>query len=247
MITRAEVEKLGAVHAITPAVLSLYVTVPSPPSDPSRLEAHVRELIAAAEAVVGGPGNLGEGDRNRVVETLAARALEWSGRTVAIFACVDAGLFETVPLPGAMPDRAVLGIRPHIRPLLAALQRCPAEYAAAADRRHVLLSVVGLRACLAAVSAGAAETLVVPRDGLVRGYECGRCGALSADTVGCPDWGTAPLPVPDVIEEMVSRVLEDGGEVLVTSDPSYPIAARLHSPAPRTASDGSPFAGDIRH
>ena len=97
----------------------------------------------------------------------------------------------------------------------------------------MLQSVVGLRACLAAVSAAAAETLVVPRDGLVPGYECGRCGALSADDIGCPDWGTAPLPVPDVIEEMVSRVLEDGGEVLVTSDPSYPIAVRLHSPVGR--------------
>jgi hypothetical protein len=31
----------------------------------------------------------------------------------------------------------------------------------------------------------------------------------------CPDWGVAALPVPDVIEEMASRVLEDGGDVLV--------------------------------
>jgi hypothetical protein len=30
-----------------------------------------------------------------------------------------------------------------------------------------------------------------------------------------PDWGTAALPVPDLIEEMVSRVVEDGGDVLV--------------------------------
>jgi hypothetical protein len=233
MITRAEVEKLGAVHAITPAVLSLYVTIPSLSSDLGRLHAHARELIARAEGVVGGPGNLSERDRNHALEMLAARTREWPGRAVAIFACADAGLFEAVPLPRAMPDRAVLGIRPHIRPLLAALQQCPADHAAVEDGRHVLQSVVGLRACLAAVSAGAAETLVVPRDGLVPGYECGRCGALSADAVGCADWGTAPLPVPDVIEEMVSRVLEDGGEVLVTSDPSYPIAARLHSPATR--------------
>ena len=233
MITRTEVEKLGAVHAITPAVLSLYVTFPTVSSDESRLEAHARDLIAAALAVVGGAGNLNEGDRNHVLEMLTARAREWSGRTVAIFACADAGLCEAVPLSRAMPDRAVLGIRPHIRPLLAALQRWPADHAAVAGGRPMLQSVVGLRACLAAVNAAAAETLVVPRDGLVPGYECGRCGALSADTVGCPDWGTAPLPVPDVIEEMVSRVLEDGGDVLVTSDPSYPIAIRLHSPATR--------------
>ena len=29
MITRAEVEKLGAVHTVAPAILSVYLTVPS--------------------------------------------------------------------------------------------------------------------------------------------------------------------------------------------------------------------------
>jgi len=35
------------------------------------------------------------------------------------------------------------------------------------------------------------------------------------------------LPVPDVIEEMVSRVLEDSGDVTVITDGSSPVAARL--------------------
>ena len=75
---------------------------------------------------------------------------------------------------------------------------------------------VGLPACLTAVSGGPVQTLVVPADGMVPGYECGRCGTLSLDADACcPDWGVAALPVPDVIEEMVSRVLEDGGDVLV--------------------------------
>jgi hypothetical protein len=231
MITRAEVEKLGAVHAITPAVLSLYVTLPPLPGEVSGLMAHARELIAAAEAMAGDPGHLGEEDRNHALEMLAARAREWPGRSVAIFACADAGLFEALPLSCAVPERAVLGIRPHIRPLLAALQRWPADHAAVADEQVARRSAIGLQACLAAVNAGIVETLVVPRDGLVPGYECGRCGALGTDTDSCPDWGTAPLPVPDVIEEMVSRILEDGGQVLVSSDPSYPMAARLHSAA----------------
>ena len=63
---------------------------------------------------------------------------------------------------------------------------------------------------------------------MVAGYECGRCGTLSLDADDCcPDWGTAVLPVPDVIQEMVSRVLEDGGEVTVITDGSSPVAARL--------------------
>jgi len=230
MTTRAEVEKLGAVHAITPAVLSLYVTLPLLPGEVSGLRAHARELIAGAMAAAGDSGNLSEADRDHALEMLTARAREWPGRSVAVFACADAGLLEAFPLSCAVPERAVLGVRPHIRPLLAALQRWPA-YHADANEPHACRSVIGLQACLAAVNAGTAETLAVPRDGLVPGYECGRCGALGTDADSCPDWGTAPLPVPDVIEEMVSRVLEDGGEVLVTSDPSYPMAARLHSPA----------------
>ncbi len=90
---------------------------------------------------------------------------------------------------------------------------------------------IGLQACLAAVTAGVVDTLVVPRDELIPGYECGRCGALSTEADSCQDWGTAPLPVPDLLEEMVSRTLEDGGEVLIISDSSCPMVARLHSPA----------------
>ena len=70
----------------------------------------------------------------------------------------------------------------------------------------------------------------MPEDGLVPGYECGRCGALSTDADSCPDWGTAPLPVPDVIEEMVARALEDGAQVWVIRGAYSPISARLHSP-----------------
>ena len=90
------------------------------------------------------------------------------------------------------------------------------------------LAAVGLPACLAAVSSCAVETLVVPADGLVPGYECGRCGALSIAADRCPDWGTAPLQIPDVIEEIVNRTLEDGGQVSVIRDASSPVVARLH-------------------
>jgi hypothetical protein len=48
---------------------------------------------------------------------------------------------------------------------------------------------------------------------------------------------------PDVIEEMVSRILEDGGQVLVTSDPSYPMAAGLHSSPPRASRHSFPLPG----
>jgi hypothetical protein len=336
MITRAEIEKLGALHVVEPAVLSLYLAVP-PPAD---LVARAAELIAAAGAACGQP--MAEQDRTWVLKRLPPCARDCTGRTVAVFACADTGLLEAIPLPCPLPERGVLGVRPHIRPLLLARQRGPAYHVAVLDQRRTWLfwvdgdevesvwvptarhdhdtgaqltelmrrgepgplvlggdedssrrllaavppvvreavigsftadprtltaarvrdlaspviarqselyarhtaaailamppggpsglgrSAVGLPACLAAVSARPVPALVVPADGLVPGYECGRCGTLSlgADDC-CPDWGTAALPVPDVIEEMVSRVLEDGGEVTVISDGSSPVAARL--------------------
>jgi len=225
MLTRAEIEKLGALHVVEPAMLSLYLAVP-PAAD---LAARAGELIAAAEAARGQP--MAEQDRTWVLEKLPPCARDGPGRTVAVFACAGTGLFEAIPLPCPLPERGVLGVRPHIRPLLLARQsELRARRTAAAipamppgDR-----AAFGLAACLEAVSAGPVPALVVPGDGLVAGYECGRCGTLSLDGDDCcPDWGTAALPVPDVIEEMVSRVLEDGGEVTVIADGSSPVVARL--------------------
>jgi len=53
------------------------------------------------------------------------------------------------------------------------------------------------------------------------------CGALSTRPDSCPDWGAAPLPVPDVIEEMVTRTLEDGGQISVIHGRPPQIVARL--------------------
>ena len=342
MITRAEIEKLGALHAVEPAMLSLYLAVP-PAADLPVLTTRAGELIAAAEAASGWA--VEPQARDRVRDKLATCARDWTGRTVAVFACAGSGLLEAIPLPCLLPERAVLGVRPHIRPLLLARQRCPAYQVAVVDRQRLWLfsvdgddvegtwipsarhvqdtaaqlawiirgggpgplviggpgdgmerllgsvpaamreavagsftadprtltaggvrdlaapvvarwadlrarrlageilampsgghgavghGAVGLPACLAAVSAGGVLALVVPADGLVPGYECGRCGALSLQADACcPDWGTAALAVPDVIEEMVSRILEDGGEVVVTGDGSSPVAARLARP-----------------
>ena len=119
MITRAQIEKLGALHAVEPTMLSLYLAVP--PS--ANLTARAGELIAAAEAACGRP--LADRDRNWVLEKLPPCARDCTGRTVAVFACAGSGLFEAIPLPCSLPERGVLGVRPHIRPLLLAWQRCP--------------------------------------------------------------------------------------------------------------------------
>jgi peptide subunit release factor 1 (eRF1) len=364
MITRAEVEKLSTVHTVEPTMLSLYLTVPLDPAEPRGLATRADDLITAASGRAG--RTVADADRAAVRAAVASHGRDWLGHTVAVFACADAGLSEVLPLPCELPERAVIGTRAHIRPLLAALQQCPAYRVAVVDRRHAWvfsvagdeigtvslpdaagvpsshfggwhgldayqvherviqlarhhyrdtaailaevmrhgeqeplvigghgnaikqflaslppsaraafagsfaadprtltaarvaslaapvvarwagqraqrfaaeilemppdLAATGLLACLAAVNASAVDLLAVPDDGLVPGYVCGRCGALSSVADDCPDWGTASQPVPDLIEEMVTRTLEDGGQVAVVRDAPGGISARLRFP-----------------
>lgn len=130
MITRAQIEKLGALHAVEPTMLSLYLAVPSP-ADPAALTARASELITAAEAACGRP--LAARDRDWVLEKLPPCARDCPGRTVAVFAWAGSGLFEIIALPCPLPERGVLGVRPHIRPLLLARQRCPVAEQASPD------------------------------------------------------------------------------------------------------------------
>ncbi|HET9080330.1 MAG TPA: hypothetical protein VFO01_07420 [Trebonia sp.] len=370
MITLAEAGKLGAVHSARPGVLSLYLTVPRNPADLRGLPAGADDLITAAENAVGSPGRAAAGDREAVREELQLSGRDWLGRTVAVFACASAGLFEAFPLPGPLPNQAVLGIRPHIRPLLAVLHRYPAYHAAVVDRQHARLfriagdemetvtapaapgvrdtrfggwygletyrvqqrvaqfarlhyrdtaallekamgvseeeplvigghgegipqllaslppaarerfagsfaadvhtltparvrelaaplaarwatqraehlagqvldmppgrlAAAGLEACLAAVNARAAEILIVPGNGLIPGRRCGQCGTLTVAHRRCPECGAVTLPVPDLIEEMVARTLENDGQVYPVHNRPSPLAARLRFPLAR--------------
>ncbi len=139
MITLAEAGKLGAMRSGRTDVLSLYLTVPRDPADLRGPPAGADDLIAAAESVAGGGRRASAEDRQAVREELRLSGRDWLGRTVAVFACAGAGLFEAFPLPGPVPDRAVLGVRPHIRPLIAVIQRHPAYQVAVADRQHAWL------------------------------------------------------------------------------------------------------------
>jgi hypothetical protein len=149
MISRAEVDKLLNVRAAGPSVLSLYLWVPLDPAAMRGLPARADELFAlAAREGPGTPGVIGvqAEDRRAVRGLLASGARDWLGHTVAVFACGQIGLAEAVPLPCRLQERAVLATRPHVRPLLLAIQRCPAYRAAVVDRRHAwLFHVTGER------------------------------------------------------------------------------------------------------
>jgi Bacterial archaeo-eukaryotic release factor family 10 len=367
MISRAEVDKLLDVRAAGPSLLSLYLWVPLDPAGLRGLPAHAGELFALAAR--DGPGvpaavQVGAADARAVLELLASRARDWLGHTVAIFACAELGLAEAIPLPCQLQERAVLAARPHVRPLLLAIQRCPAYRVAVVNRRHAWLfsiagteistaalppagemrshgfsgwyglqahrvnqriiqlgrrhyrdtatlleraaraggaeplvigghqdtipqflgllpaglrdqfagcfmadphtltpakvrdlasrviqdwrnlqdqrlaagflrqppdgrTVTGLSACLAAANRHAIELLLVPAGGLVPGYACRRCGALSSSGDGCPHGATGSAAVPDLIEEVAVATLGDGGQAETLLDPPGGIAARL--------------------
>jgi Bacterial archaeo-eukaryotic release factor family 10 len=366
MISYADVDKLRGVRAPGPAVLSLYLPVPRDPAGLRGLAAEAGDLMNGVGA--GGPDGAstvraGHADRQAVLDAVAGHGRDWLGHTVALFACGQLGLFEALPLPCALPERAVLATRPHVRPLLAAIQRCPDYRVAIADRRHAWvlsvsgnqvttvarqseqdprspgfggwyglethrtqqriiqlgrhhyrevaaileraadpgrpvplvigghhdsiagllkalppaaredfagsfaadphtltparirqlaapvidgwvarhdrelseqilggLAAVGLYASLAAVNEGAVAHLLVAHEGMIPGYACGRCGALSTSSDDCPDWGTAARAVPDLLEKMVQRTLDDDGQLTVIGDAPFTIAAKLRFP-----------------
>ncbi len=370
MISRAEVDKLLELRASGPSLLSLYLWVPLDPAELRGLPAHAEELFAlAARDVPGIPAavRVGAADAEVVRGLLTTRARDWLGHTVAIFACAELGLAEAILLPCRLQERAVLATRPPVRPLLLAIQRCPAYRVAVVDRRHAWLfsiaggqistialppaegmrshgfsgwygleahrvnervvqlarhhyrdtarllqqmaraggtepliigghqdtipqflavlppglrdqfagsfvadphiltpakvrdfadrviqdwrtgkdqriadeflreppdrqAVTGMSACLAAANRHAIRLLLIPAGGLVPGYACQRCGALSSAGDACPH-GAAGSAVPDLVEELAVCTLREGGQVETLADPPGGIAARLQHPA----------------
>ncbi len=368
MISRGYVDKLLSLRATRPSVLSLYLWIPLDPAELRELPARADELFALAAGdsagSAGGLVRVGPAERETVRGLLAARARSWMGHTVAIFACEELGLREAEALPTQLQERAVLAIRPHVRPLLLAIQRCPAYRVVVADRRHAWLfsitgddvrvtalpeakglrshvfsgwygldayrvneriitlarlhyqgtaalleqaarvggpeplivgghqdsiaqmvsalpvglrdhfvgsfitdphtltparvraladgviedwlrrsdqqildqiqeesadhlAVTGLTACLAAASQHTIRLLALPVGGLLPGYTCERCGALSSDGNGCADGPTASHAVPDLFEELAVQTMRDGGQVHAFRDPPGEIAALL--------------------
>jgi hypothetical protein len=108
------------------------------------LLARAADLIGAATQL--SPGTLRHEDEVLARRTLAEHAREWPAHTLGIFVSTQLALIEVVPMPGKFSERAVLDVRPHLRPLLAALQRYPDHRVVIIDHRHAwLLSVTADR------------------------------------------------------------------------------------------------------
>ncbi|HEX5997136.1 MAG TPA: hypothetical protein VFY84_18515 [Jiangellales bacterium] len=95
------------------------------------------------------------------------------------------------------------------------------------------IAVRGLEASARAVSESQAGLLVVRGNQMVPGWICKRCEALITRDATCPHGDAPSDQVPDLIDEMVARVLDDRGVVDIGPDESggLSVAARLHRSA----------------
>jgi hypothetical protein len=147
MISYPDVEKLLATRGDDEPVLSLYLEVPRDLSGLRGLPARAGGLLGSA---VTGPCAPGGPHAERVLADVrheVRRLLDggvrgWLGHCVALFICRPAGLAEAVLLPAGLGEDAVFGPRPHVRPLLVALQRHPVYRVAVINRRHAWLFTV---------------------------------------------------------------------------------------------------------
>jgi hypothetical protein len=140
MITYGEVEKLRSCRAADQSVLSLYVYVPPGGAGQGQLQVRAADLIEAATGLT--PDTLHRDDAMVARQTLGQRAREWPGHTLGIFVSERLGLLDVVALPGRFTERAVIATRPHLRPVLAALERYPDHRIVVVDHRHAWLFTV---------------------------------------------------------------------------------------------------------
>jgi hypothetical protein len=128
--------RLQKLRAPSDSVLSVYLWVPVDLADHRGLATRGRELIKSAG------GRPAARDVGAIEREIALRHQDWLGHTVALFACAELPLFEAIPLPGQLTERAVLATRPYTLPLLAADQRNPAYRAAVIDARNAWIFAV---------------------------------------------------------------------------------------------------------
>jgi len=140
MITYAEVEKLRSSWVADQSVLSLYVYVPPASAGLGELQVRAADLIEAATELT--PDALHREDEVAARRALGQLAGERPGYTLGIFVSEQLGLLDVVQLPGRFAERAVLATRPHLRPVLAALERYPDHRIVVIDDRHAWLFTV---------------------------------------------------------------------------------------------------------
>jgi hypothetical protein len=144
MLSYADIEELLTVGSEDPLVLSLYLEMPRYLPGLRGVPDRVRDLLAAAADGVEGQvsGQAVAAAERDVRKVLEAGARYWLGHGAGMFLCGPVGLAERIVLPAGLGERAVFASRPHVRPLLTALQRWPVYQVAVVARRYAWLFTV---------------------------------------------------------------------------------------------------------
>ncbi|MDR0343702.1 MAG: SpoIIE family protein phosphatase, partial [Nocardiopsaceae bacterium] len=142
VLSSGEIARLLRTQAPDSSLMSVYLTVPLDPAERRGLPARLDDLLRSARDAPAAGGALPRARRLQlpvVKDVVSARAADWLGRSVAIFACPELNLLEAIPLRGQVAERAMVGTRPYVRPLLADLRRSPSYLAVVVDRRRAWL------------------------------------------------------------------------------------------------------------
>ena len=99
MINRADADRLRAVRATDPAVVSVYLQVPVDLAEHRALPVRARDLIksAASQEPRAGGGMVRETDPEAIITAVTQDSHEWLGRTIALFACAQIEMFDNSP------------------------------------------------------------------------------------------------------------------------------------------------------
>jgi len=81
--------------------------------------------------------------------------------------------------------------------------------------------------CVKAVRSRAVSQLLLADGQMVPGCACDECGAVGIGDAGCDCPHQSCQPVPDVLDELSSQVLDGGGDVVAVRDAPFTAAARL--------------------
>jgi peptide chain release factor subunit 1 len=121
------VEELLQFRGPDPSVLSVYVSIPADPGEIRGVRAHVESVLqpvselVASRQLAHAPRESLRADVARIMEELPPRGQELLGRTIAVFACRQVGLYREAIVARPVRERAVVDETPYVRPLLAVL------------------------------------------------------------------------------------------------------------------------------
>lgn len=105
------------------------------------------------------------------------------------------------------------------------------------------LATVGLGTCLWAGSVAAIQKLLVQEDATAPGVVCDQSGWLALEDGTCPLCGNPARHAPDIIDELVEAVIDEGGSIdhveADTKLKDYTLAATLRFPLPPMTSPGA--------